>query len=72
MFEPAIDDRLQEPLSLVAVRGSIGADNVLVDNPGDFDLGEIRVSEEGCNPRLLLGREQVGTRVQSLPRPRLL
>ena len=64
-----IDDRSQELLALVTFVGSVGAHNVLVDGPGDFDLGEVRVDEQARYPLLLPGGEQIRAGVQGPSRP---
>lgn len=43
-------DCLQELLAFVAVSSSVGSHDILVDGSGNFDFGEIRVSEETCGP----------------------
>ncbi len=64
-----IDDSLQEPLAFTAVLGPVSSHDVLVERPGDFDFGEVRISEETGDPFLLSSREQVCARVQRPPCP---
>lgn len=61
-------DRSQKLVALVAVGGSVGVHNVLVNSPGDFYFGEAGIGERARDSLLLLGREQISAGVQSPPR----
>ena len=64
-----IDDSLQELLAFATVLSPVSSHDVLIDGPGDFDLGEVRISKETDNPFLLPPCEQVRARVQRPPCP---
>ena len=63
-----IDDSLQELLAFATVLGPVSSHDVLIDGPGDFDFGEVRISKETGDSLLLSPREQVRARVQRPPR----
>lgn len=68
MFEAAVDD-LHSRLPVSGLGFAIGSDHPLIDHPGGFDLEVPIADEQGFQPGLLPGDEQIRAGVQGAAGP---